>query len=160
MKPAGHSAPIIFEVEYSHRQSGKYYRWMASYLSVAQLSYHYNLGATTSIATLGLELFMLPLASEDHETYGLLLQEPCDWAWSPSLKIAVLVWMSPFHISCCNMALLLKLKPLKESSVMCETPPHTMEAPSNEAEIGPETGSNIRSRLWPPYRDITRTLGW
>ena len=24
---------------------------------------------------------------------------------------------------------------------------HTMEAPSNEAEIGPETGSNIRSRL-------------
>ena len=23
----------------------------------------------------------------------------------------------------------------------------TMEAPSNEAEIGPETGSNIRSRL-------------
>ena len=36
----------------------------------------------------------------------------------------------------------------------------TMEAPSDEAEIGPETGPNIRSRLWPPYRDITRTLGW
>ena len=35
-----------------------------------------------------------------------------------------------------------------------------MEAPSNEAEIGPETGSNIRSRFWPPYCDITRTLGW
>ena len=36
----------------------------------------------------------------------------------------------------------------------------SMEAPSNEAESGPETGSNIRSRFWPPYCDITRTLGW